>query len=224
MTPDTSIGVCKEYTIVGIYTGPRFIFGSYYFNADTIFVPKASVPNAEEYESSTNSLLNSFVLKNGSADEFEEYMLEQGYGGQFLYYDQDFTSMQESLDALATNAMRLMMVGIGAFVLVCALFLFLNFRRMKPEIRGVRLLGRAPGTVFAEVFAVLLIQGASAVVLGSAMAALLFGTVTKAVLSAALTLQMDAILTAALAAIALHTLASAISAAAVVNRKLMKAK
>lgn len=224
MTPEDSIGVCKEYTITGIYTGARFSFGAYQFNADTIFVPKASVPNAEEYEFPANALLNTFILKNGSAEEFEQYMQAQGLGGQFLYFDQDFSSMQESLDALETNAMRFMLVGAGALVLVCALFLFLNFRRMKPAIRGVRLLGRAPGTVFAEVFAVLLIQGASAVVLGSAMATLLFGTVTKAVLSAALTLQMDAILTAALAAIALHTLASAISAAVVVNRKLMKAK
>lgn len=224
MTPDTSIGVCKEYTIVGIYTGPRFIFGSYYFNADTIFVPKASVPNAEEYESSTNSLLNSFVLKNGSADEFEEYMLEQGYGGQFLYYDQDFTSMQESLDALATNAMRLMMVGIGAFVLVCALFLFLNFRRMKTTILGVRRLGRASKAVFGEIFAVLIALEIFAIALGNGMAALLFDTVTVRVLSSVLTLDGGAIAAASAGMFVLQAIASAIAAAFAVNGKLMKAK
>lgn len=224
MTPDTSIGVCKEYTIVGIYTGPRFIFGSYYFNADTIFVPKASVPNAEEYESPTNSLLNSFILNNGSADEFEAYMLEQGYGGQFLYYDQDFTSMQESLDALATNAMRLMMVGIGAFVLVCALFLFLNFRRMGAAILGVRRLGRAAGKVFAEVFAVLVAQELVAIVIGTGMASLLFDTVTVRVLSSVLTLDGDAIMAASAGAFAVLAITSAVAAAFAANGKLMKAK
>lgn len=124
MSLDDAIGVCKNYTVIGIYTGARFAFGAYQLNADTILVPKASVPNAQNYETRANSLLNTFVLKNGSAKEFEKYMEQQNLAGQFLYFDQDFSSMQESLDALETNAMRLMMVGIGVFLLTSALFFF----------------------------------------------------------------------------------------------------
>lgn len=71
MSLDDAIGVCKNYTVIGIYTGARFAFGAYQLNADTILVPKASVPNAQNYETRANSLLNTFVLKNGSAKEFE---------------------------------------------------------------------------------------------------------------------------------------------------------
>lgn len=224
MTPDDAIGVCKEYTIVGIYTGARFAFGAYHFNADTILVPKASVPNAQEYEAPANSLLNTFILENGSAEEFEQYMEQQELGGQFLYFDQDFSSMQESLEALETNAMRLMMVGIGAFLLVAALFLFLNFRRMKPTIRGVRLLGRSSKNVFGEILAVLIFLEILAILIGTCIATILFDTVTEKILSSTLALQPEAILTASVAAFVFHAFVSIASTAISANRKLMKAK
>lgn len=50
LCPEDRIGVEKEYTIVGIYSAPEFSAGQYNFSADTIFVPKASVENAEAYE------------------------------------------------------------------------------------------------------------------------------------------------------------------------------
>lgn len=224
MTPGDAIGVCKEYTIVGIYTGARFAFGAYHFNADTILVPKASVPNAQEYEVPSNSLLNTFILENGSAEEFEQYMEQQELGGQFLYFDQDFSSMQESLEALETNAIRLMMVGIGAFLLVSVLFLFLNFRRMKPTIRGVRLLGRSPKNVFGEMLAVLISLEILAIMIGTCIATILFDTVTEKILSSTLALQPGAMLTASVAAFVFHAFVSIASTAISANRKLMKAK
>ncbi|MGM9669307.1 MAG: ABC transporter permease [Faecousia sp.] len=224
MTSDDAIGVCKEYTIVGIYTGARFAFGSYHFNADTILVPKASVPNTENYETWANSLLNTFILENGSTEEFEKYMEEQGLGGQFLYFDQDFSSMQESLEALGTNAMRLMLLGIVVFLLISVLFLFLNFRRMKPTIRGVRLMGKYAKNVFGEIFSILLILEILAVLFGTSTAAILYDTVTEKVLSTTLALHPEAILTAAAAAFVFHACISITGTAFSANRKLMKAK
>ncbi len=224
MTPDDAIGVCKEYTIVGIYTGARFAFGTYHFNADTILVPKGSVPNTENYETWANSLLNTFILENGSTEEFEKYMEEQGLGGQFLYFDQDFSSMQESLEALETNAMRLMMVGIGAFLLVSVMFLFLNFRRMKPTIRGVRLLGRSSTNVFGEILAVLIFLEVLAILIGTCIATVLFDSVTEKILSSTLALQPEAILTASVTAFVFHTFVSIACTAISANRKLMRAK
>lgn len=224
MSLDDAIGVCKYYTVIGIYTGARFAFGAYQLNADTILVPKASVPNAQNYETRANSLLNTFVLKNGSAKEFEKYMEQQNLAGQFLYFDQDFSSMQESLDALETNAMRLMMVGIGVFLLTSALFLFLNFRRMNLTIRGVRLLGRSSKAVFREIIMALIPLETLAVLFGTCAAIALFDVVTRNLLSSALTLRPEAMAVSAVTAFVFLMVSTMISTAIFANRKLMKAK
>ena len=224
MSPDDAIGVCKNYTVVGIYTGARFAFGAYQLNADTILVPKASVPNAQNYETRANSLLNTFVLKNGSAKEFEKYMEQQNLAGQFLYFDQDFSSMQESLEAFETNAMRLMMVGIGVFLLTSALFLFLNFRRMNLTIRGVRLLGRSAKAVFREISMALIPLETLAVLFGTCAAIALFDVVTRMLLSNAPMLRSEAIAVSAVTAFVFLAVSTMISTAIFANRKLMKAK
>ena len=224
MSLDDAIGVCKNYTVIGIYTGARFAFGAYQLNADTILVPKASFPNAQNYETRANSLLNTFVLKNGSAKEFEKYMEQQNLAGQFLYFDQDFSSMQESLDALETNAMRLMMVGIGVFLLTSALFLFLNFRRMNLTIRGVRLLGRSSKAVFREIIMALIPLETLAVLFGTCAAIALFDVVTRNLLSSALTLRPEAMAVSAVTAFVFLMVSTMISTAIFANRKLMKAK
>lgn len=224
MSLDDAIGVCKNYTVIGIYTGARFAFGAYQLNADTILVPKASVPNAQNYETRANSLLNTFVLKNGSAKEFEKYMEQQNLAGQFLYFDQDFSSMQESLDALETNAMRLMMVGIGVFLLTSALFLFLNFRRMNLTIRSVRLLGRSSKAVFREIIMALIPLETLAVLFGTCAAIALFDVVTRNLLSSALTLRPEAMAVSAVTAFVFLMVSTMISTAIFANRKLMKAK
>ena len=224
MSLDDAIGVCKNYTVIGIYTGARFAFGAYQLNADTILVPKASVPNAQNYETRAKSLLNTFVLKNGSAKEFEKYMEQQNLAGQFLYFDQDFSSMQESLDALETNAMRLMMVGIGVFLLTSALFLFLNFRRMNLTIRGVRLLGRSSKAVFREIIMALIPLETLAVLFGTCAAIALFDVVTRNLLSSALTLRPEAMAVSAVTAFVFLMVSTMISTAIFANRKLMKAK
>lgn len=224
MSPDDAIGVCKNYTVIGIYTGARFAFGAYQLNADTILVPKASVPNAQNYETRANPLLNTFVLKNGSAKEFEKYMEQQNLAGQFLYFDQNFSSMQESLEALETNAMRLMMVGIGVFLLTSALFLFLNFRRMNLTIRGVRLLGRSSKAVFREIIMALIPLETLAVLFGTCAAIALFDAVTRNLLSSALTLRPEAMAASAVTAFVFLMVSTIISTAIFANRKLMKAK
>ena len=188
------------------------------------FGPVISIPHAENYEIWADCLLNTFVLKNGTAEEFEQYMEQQELGGQFLYFDQEFDSMQESLDALETNAMRLMMVGVGVLMLACALFLFLNFRRMKATVRGARLLGRSAKAVFTEMTVVLMSLELLAAVIGTGIAAVLFDTVTEKVLSTTLALRPVAMVTACAAAFAFLVIASIIGAGIFARRKLMKAK
>lgn len=224
MTPESAIGVRKPYTIVGIYTSPRFGFGDYFFRADTIFAPKASVPAADDYTNTLSTYLNSYVLENGSAEAFQAYMEEQGFGGYFLCFDQQFEPMEESLEALEANAQRLMLLGIGAFALVCALFLFLNFRRMRAAIRGVRLLGCAPRAVFLDACAALLGLELIAVVIGAFAAGAAFNTIALRVFSADLVASPATIGAAAALAFAVAAVASAACAAVAVRENLMGRK
>lgn len=107
------IDVKKDYTIIGIYTAPEFQSGWHSFQADTIFVPKASVPNAEKYERRFQVPMYSIILENGMEDEFEAYVSDMGYGGQFVYSDQGYHEALESFKALSENALRLMLGGFG---------------------------------------------------------------------------------------------------------------
>ena len=226
MLPEEATGLTGEYTIVGIYTGPRFSFGLYTITADTIFLPKAAVPNAGDYTipESTGPRLRSYILENGTAEAFEAYMADQGLGGMFLYFDQDYTAMAESLAAMSANALRLFAVGLGAFLLISALFLFLNFRRMGPVIRGARLLGRPVKGVRREMIELLFCLEGAAVLLGGVLSAVLFDAVTRATLSSALTLQVDGLLIMAAVLLGLLFAASCLWAAIAARRKLMQSK
>lgn len=224
LMPEDAIGVRKKYTIVGMYTGARFAFGIYHFNADTILVPKKSVPNAQEYEEPSNSLLNTFVLKNGTEQEFEQYMEEQDLGNQFLYFNQEFTAAQGALEALEQNALRLFCLGVGVFLLVGILFLFLNFRRMKPIIQTARRLGRPAKKIWGEIQVLLLFQVGMSTLLGGVLAAILYKTITRTVLSEALTLQPIALAEAALLLFVALFLIASCWAVWAVSRKLMKGK
>ena len=122
------------------------------FQADTILIPKASVPNASAYENITSPLLYSIVLKNGGEAEFEAYMESLGYGGSFAYFNQGYNALANTLSVISANALRLLLMGCSVFLLAMSLFLFLNFRRMRTVVRGMRLLGVKATAVWLEQF------------------------------------------------------------------------
>lgn len=186
---ENRIGFRQEYTVIGIYTAPAFSFGLHSFHADTIFIPKASLPNAQSYEDTSVPLLNSLVLKNGTEQEFEAYMEKAGYGGQYLYFDQEFQKVGGTLEALRANAARLLWISLGIFVLTLLLFLFLLLRRMAPVSRGMRLLGLRKGQVWLELMETMGILSAVSVAAGIFLGASLFNTVTRRLLSDTITLH-----------------------------------
>ncbi len=227
MLAENAIDLEKTYTIVGIYTGPVVQNDSYGFNADTIFAPKASVPHAEEYTTPHNAALNSYVLHNGTDTEMEAWLSSltdkapEGLGGQFLYLDQQYAAMKETLDILESNSLRLLLIGMLMLGIAGALFLYLNFRAITPIIRSVRLLGLPGKRVFREVLTVLLTQVVLAVVLGCLAAALLYDTMTQALFSAAIALNLNAIVTIGAVALVLLTASTVLCARSAVKRKLM---
>ena len=138
------IGYKQEYTVVGLYAAPEYELGTTNFYADTIFVPKASVPNAEEYEDPGLPLLNSVVLMNGTIEEFEKYMRSQGFGGYYEYAEQDYSATAAGLRALSQNALRLLILAGAVFFVTAILFYYLNFKRMIPVAYGMRRMGQHP--------------------------------------------------------------------------------
>lgn len=222
--PGNRIGVQKDYTIVGIYTAPEFSFGLHSFQADTILIPKASVPNASAYEDITNPLLYSIVLKNGGETEFEAYMESLDYGGAFAYFNQDYNALADTLSVISANALRLLLIGCGVFLLAVALFLFLNFRRMGTVVRGMRLLGVKANIVWLEQFQAMAILILLSALLGAGLGSALYGVVTTQVLSEAVALRPQALLLCVGIQAAMLMLAAAVCSWLAVRRNLMRNK
>lgn len=224
LNPKDRIDVCKDYEIIGIYSTPRFSFGVTSFDADHIIIPKKSVPNAEQYKPYDYWSHSTFVLKHGTIDEFEQYMTEQGYPEMFIYNDQGYSAMEETLLALEANAKRMMNLGMSVFALITALFLFLNFRRMMPVIRGVRLLGKTAGRTRNEVFAVLFMEETLSVIIGTVLAAVLYNSITSAMLSETIALDFKNLLSAAAVLLGILGILSFMLSGILSNVKLMKRK
>ncbi|MDE6879762.1 MAG: hypothetical protein K2P20_00205 [Oscillospiraceae bacterium] len=222
MVEENRIGVKQDYTIVGVYSAPEFTMGVHNFHADTIFVPKASVPNAGDYEDPCSDYLNTYILENGTADEFEAYMAENGFGGSFWYFDQDFGEIVSAIESLRSNARRLLALGVAAFVLAAALFVFLSLRRMAPTARGMRLMGVKSGVVWRELMEALAVLTAGSAVLGGLLGAALYGFVTGKTLSGSAALRPETLALCAAGAAAALLAASALCALQVVRRKLMQ--
>lgn len=222
--PSNRIGVQKDYTIVGIYTAPEFSSGLHSFQADTILIPKASVPNASAYENITSPLLYSIVLKNGGEAEFEAYMESLGYGGSFAYFNQGYNALANTLSVISANALRLLLMGCSVFLLAMSLFLFLNFRRMRTVVRGMRLLGVKATAVWLEQFQTMATLIFISVILGAGLGSALYRAVTAQVLSEAVALRPQALLLCVGVLAAVLILAAAVCAWFVARRNLMRSQ
>ena len=194
LTEETHMDIQKDYTIVGIYTSPEWTPGVQNFHADTIFVPKASVPSMETYVGDTMAMLNAITIKNGSIDEFEAHMAENDMAGVYLYFDQGYSEAAATVQTMIDNAMRLMLVGIAMFVLASLLFLLLFARRTSSVMRSMRLLGVPQKQTWLECLGTLFTQEVIAVLLGNALAVVLYERITAQLLSGTPALSVESIL------------------------------
>lgn len=182
--PENRLGITKQYTIVGIYSAPEFLLGQNHFQANTVFVPAASVAYSEVAVSNMfYPLFHSLILKNGMSDEFDAYATELGYPGAFTYFDQGFDQAVDSLSSMEENAMRLLRIGIAVFILVSALCIYLFSRRTSPVVRSMRLLGVSCKCVWLQLFCALAIIIFAATIIGCVLGALLYGWVTDMTLA-----------------------------------------
>ena len=222
------LDVVKDYTIVGLYTAPVWPLdpNGHGFRGDTVLAPKASAPevvNAAEKDDLT-PLLNTLVLKNGSIEEFEAYMAENGAASRFRYYDYGYSEMKESVEAMKSSALRLALLGGAAFLIGGLVFLLASFARMSASARGLRLLGAGPRKVAGEMLSALLPLMAAGVIAGGVLGGLLYGRVCEAVLSQTLAPDWPGVaVCAALQLLALGAVA-AVWAALTARRGLMRRK
>lgn len=190
MTPDMRLGVQQDYTIVGIYTAPEWGGGAHDFDADTIFIPKASIPNAEQYAvSSMTPMLHSVILRDGSIDEVEAHMANNGMEAVYAYFDQGYSELESSLTTLTENAAKILSIVLPVFFLVVLVFLLLDGLRRGRVMRSMRLLGIRHRRVFWEAWCAVLSMALVAVLLGNLLGALLLRLLTNKLFSAALSLQ-----------------------------------
>ena len=180
---ETRIGYEQDYTIVGIYSAPEWEAGSQSFHADTVFVPKSSVPNAGSYMGEDVTLLNTVIIENGSIDAFEAHMAANDKAGAYLYFDQGYSEAAATVQTLIDNAMRLMLVGVAMFLLASMLFLLLFARRVSAVMRSMRLLGVPKKGVWLESLGMLVVQEIVAILLGNGLAVILYDRVTAQLLS-----------------------------------------
>ena len=180
---ESRIGYEEDYTIVGIYSAPEWTAGSQSFHADTVFVPKSSVPNAGSYGGESVTLLQSVILENGSIEAFEAYMAEHDMAGVYLYSDQGYTEAVNAVQTLKSNSFRMMLVGVAMFLLASMLFLLLFARRVSAVMRSMRLLGVPKRGVWLESLGMLVMQELTAVLLGNGLAVILYDRITAQLLS-----------------------------------------
>ena len=230
LTEDTRMDIEKEYKVIGIYTAPEWASGMHSFHADTIFVPKASVPGMESYvghyikslNTTTIPMLNSIVIRNGSIDEFEAFMEENGKNGVYHYFDQGYSEAAATIQTMIDNAMRLMLVGVAMFLLASMLFLLLFARRVSAVMRSMRLLGVPKRKTWLESLAVLFAQELTAVAVGNALAVVLYERITAQLLSGTPALDVQSILLCAGVQLGLLGLAGSIWMYEIAGRNLMQ--
>lgn len=191
---ETRIGYEQNYTIVGIYSAPEWEAGSQSFHADTVFVPKSSVPNAGSYIGEDVTLLNTVIIENGSIEAFEAHMAANDKAGAYTYYDQGYTEAVNAIRTIAENSQRLMLVGNAMFMLASMLFLLLFARRVAAVIRSMRLLGVPKKQTWLECLGTLFTQEITAVLLGNVLAVILYDQITVQLLSSTPTLSMESVL------------------------------
>lgn len=241
LTPENRIGVEKDYEIVGIYSAPAFQGGLQLYTADTIYVPKRSVPNAERYEDRNCRLLQSFILRNGAEEEFFEE-LRHGrcdnedyawlfndpnnidFSGDFMTFNQQYDKAAGNIEVMQSNARRLLALSLLGFLIVLAAVRYFEARRQRATVVTMKKLGIARRRIVRELIGAGLLLDLAATVLGGALAWLLFGEITRRANVGTLQLPLSTLLISAAATAGLLAATSVVSAVKLSKVELMQTK
>ena len=241
LTPENRIGVEKEYEIVGIYSAPAFCGGLQLYTADTIYVPKRSVPNAEKYEDRDCRLLQSFVLRNGAEEEFFEelrhgrcdneeealWFLDPNdidFSEDFITFNQQYDKAAGNIAVMQSNARRLLILSMLGFLVVLAAVRYFEARRQRGVVLTMKKLGIAKRRITGELIGAGLLLDVIVTLLGGGLAWLLFVEITRRANVGTLQLPVTTLVLSAAAAFLLLAATTIVSAAKLSRIGLMQTK
>ena len=189
-----------EYEIVGTYN-VRPLTGTSAVSAsavsvpwNTIYIPEKSLENApaEEDRPVTGALLTIW-LENGKIEPFIERMNELGitgskqgdYEARFTFYDQGYSRIQPSLEALSGTAELLLILSSSLLVIAALLLAFFYAQSQKQSIGTMRLLGCSKARAFAAVMLSALIIAVTGALIGAAIGHALTASVGGSIMASA---------------------------------------
>ena len=117
-----------EYTVIGLYRqSSEWGKTVASFTPNSVLTPKKSVTCAMEtggsaIEASPSGLWGTMILKNGTADQMESRLAENGLGGTVTYYDQGYSDIVESLDGYTRVSRTVLLVGLALWAVVLAAY------------------------------------------------------------------------------------------------------
>ena len=131
-----------EYTVIGLYRqSSEWGKTVASFTPNSVLTPKKSVTCAMEtgssaIEASPGGLWGTMILKNGTADQMESRLAENGLGGTVTYYDQGYSDIVESLDGYTRVSRTVLCVGLALWAVVLAAYcVLLPMQESKTALR-----------------------------------------------------------------------------------------
>ena len=110
-----------EYTIIGLYRqSSEWVTSPTSFTPNSVFVPEKSVTC--QTVTGSCGVWSSLVLQNGTIDQMEARLKENGLGGTVTYYDQGYSDIVESLDGYTRVSRTVLLVGLALWAVVLAAY------------------------------------------------------------------------------------------------------
>ena len=187
-----------EYEVVGIYDVRPMTGSSTISEAaisvpwNTIYIPEKSLENApaEEDRPVTGALLTIW-LENGKIEPFIERMNELGitgakqgdYEARFTFYDQGYSRIQPSLEALSGTAELLLILSSSLLVIAALLLAFFYAQSQRQSIGTMRLLGCSKARAFAAVMLSAFIIAVTGALIGATIGHVLTASVGESIMA-----------------------------------------
>ncbi|MCD7755192.1 MAG: ABC transporter permease [Firmicutes bacterium] len=192
----TQWAAAEEYTIIGLYRQDHawcdVSENLYSFTPNTIFVPHSAVTSDMDY--GNQAFFQTLVLRNGAVEPFQTLVDEAGYEGLFVYYDQEYTTIMDTLMNYLEIAEKAMLIGIVVYAVILLLFLLLFPGSQGRVLNTMNALGAERSQQIAQVFlsgAGILLPGT---ILGTLLGASLWSRVVRGLAEGAgvaMTLKME---------------------------------
>ena len=187
-----------EYEVVGIYDVRPMTGSSTISEAaisvpwNTIYIPEKSLENAPaEKDRPVTGALLTIWLENGKIEPFIERMNELGitgakqgdYEARFTFYDQGYSRIQPSLEALSGTAELLLILSSSLLVIAALLLAFFYAQSQKQSIGTMRLLGCSKARAFVAVMLSAHIIAVTGALIGAAIGHALTASVGESIMA-----------------------------------------